>query len=65
MQPGYPQTGMTERRREREGENIPHSLVLVELVEFPSSAADAAPPVRPRFKRPLLLVVDVEVEPAF
>lgn len=36
----------------------------MELVLDPSSAAAAEPPTRPRLSRPLLFVVEVEVEPA-
>lgn len=37
--------------------------MLVDEVDCPSSAAAADPPVKPMPRRPLLLVVDVEVEP--
>lgn len=41
------------------GEYLLHSLVLVLLVLWPSSAAAAEPPVKPI----RLLLVEVEVEP--
>lgn len=44
--------------------HVLHSEVEVELVLWPSSAAAADPPTAPRLRRPPLLVVEVDVEPA-
>lgn len=46
-----------------QGRDILHSLVLVLLVLCPSSEAAAEPPVVEMPNKPLLLLVEVEVDP--